>query len=159
MGWNDLSTPEGYLSGTVFSLLTPILVTVAAIAFGTRAVAGGEGGGALELVPALRARPEPLVNGVDAGYTAVLVAVPLVLVAIGTVWFARRDVLVQRAVQPGAGADRPPAQAAYPRMPKLRCRPRGGGGALTPPIRVARRRTPRGRKAPGRRGPRPDRRA
>ncbi|GAA1761586.1 ABC transporter permease subunit [Streptomonospora arabica] len=206
MGWSDLSTAEGYLGSTVFGLLTPILVTIAAIAVGTRAVAGEEEEGGLELVlahPVSRYRvflqrfaalavfvallgatvwvvlvalgpaldlgiavariaaaalataligfsygaaalalgaitgrrayamggaavlavvgylgntfalqqeqlewlrflspfyyaldPEPLVNGVDAGYTAVLAAIPLVLAALGTAVFARRDVLV-----------------------------------------------------------------
>ncbi|MFD0775907.1 ABC transporter permease subunit, partial [Streptomonospora algeriensis] len=50
MGWDDLSTAEGYLNATVFGLLTPILVSIAAIVFGTRAVAGEEEEGALELV-------------------------------------------------------------------------------------------------------------
>ncbi|MUL42182.1 ABC transporter permease subunit [Streptomonospora sp. PA3] len=206
MGWSDLSTAEGYLGSTVFGLLTPILVSIAAIAFGTRAVAGEEEEGALELVlshPVSRYRvilqrfaalavfvallgatiwvvlvalgpaldlgipvgrlaaaalataligfcygalalaigaitgrrayaiggaavlavvgylgntfalqqeelewmrflspfyyaldPEPLINGIDAGYTAVLVAIPLALAALGTARFARRDVLV-----------------------------------------------------------------
>ncbi|KIH97937.1 hypothetical protein LP52_16580 [Streptomonospora alba] len=206
MGWGDLSTAEGYLGATVFGLLTPILISIAAIAFGTRAVAGEEEEGALELIlthPVSRYRvvvqrfaalavftallgatiwvvlaalgpaldlgiplaklaaaalataligfcygtlalavgavtgrrthaiagaavlavvgylgntfalqqeqlewmrflspfyyaldPEPLVNGGDPGYTAVLVAVPLVLAAAATARFARRDVLV-----------------------------------------------------------------
>lgn len=205
MGWSDLTTPEGYIDGTVL-LLVPILMMVAAVGIGARAVAGDEEEGALELVmaypvgrtslllqrfaatvvyvgvlgavmflvllglspvldldigagylaaaclaTALNALcygtaafaigaatgrrslaiaggaalavigylgntfaltiedlewmrfgsgfyyaldPEPLVNGVDAGYTAVLVAVPAVLVALGAVVFGRRDVLV-----------------------------------------------------------------
>ncbi|QBI55679.1 ABC transporter permease subunit [Streptomonospora litoralis] len=50
MGWSDLTSAEGYLGSTVFGLLTPILITIAAIAFGTRAIAGEEEEGALELV-------------------------------------------------------------------------------------------------------------
>lgn len=205
MGWNDLTSPEGYIDGTVL-LLVPILMMVAAIGIGARAVAGDEEEGTLELImasPVGRTRllvqrfaatavytavlgavmflvllglspvlelgigaghlaaaclstalialcygtaafaigaatgrrtfavaggavlavvgylgdtfaqtvdglewmrfasaffygldPQPLVNGVDAGYTLVIAAVPLVLAAGAAVAFARRDVLV-----------------------------------------------------------------
>ncbi|WP_017540058.1 ABC transporter permease [Nocardiopsis halophila] len=205
MGWNDMTSPEGYIEATVL-LLVPVLMVVAAIGVGARAVAGDEEEGALELVMAypvgrtsllvqrfaasavhtavlgavmflvllglspvldlgigaghLAAAclstalvalcygtaafaigavtgrrsfaiaggaflavvgylgdtfaltvddlewmrftsafyygfdPEPLVNGVDPGYTLVIAAVPLVLAAVAAAVFARRDVLV-----------------------------------------------------------------
>ncbi|RNL84789.1 ABC transporter permease subunit [Halostreptopolyspora alba] len=50
MGWQDLTSAEGYLNSTVFALLMPILMVVAAIVIGTRAIAGDEEDGGLELV-------------------------------------------------------------------------------------------------------------
>ncbi|MBV2362576.1 ABC transporter permease subunit [Streptomonospora nanhaiensis] len=86
MGWSDLSTPEGYLRGTVFSLLTPILVTVASIAVGARAIAGDEEEGGLELVlahPVSRARVLwqrfAALAAFDALLGAAVFAVPAVL--------------------------------------------------------------------------------
>lgn len=46
----DLSSPEGYLNATVFSLLVPILMVIAALIIGTRAIAGDEEEGGLELI-------------------------------------------------------------------------------------------------------------
>ncbi|ASU86121.1 hypothetical protein CDO52_08845 [Nocardiopsis gilva YIM 90087] len=206
MGWADMTTPEGYLNGTVYGLLVPILMVIAAVTFGTRAIAGDEEEGGLELVlahPVSRVRllvqrfaalvvviaviglaslvtllllnpgldlgispyhlfaasaivvlialaygavalaigaatgrrsfalggaallavigylgntfalqveelewlrflspfyygfdPDPLVNGFDPAYTSVLVAIPVVLVALGLGVFARRDIAV-----------------------------------------------------------------
>ncbi|PSK95619.1 ABC-2 type transport system permease protein [Murinocardiopsis flavida] len=206
MGWSDFSSAEGYLGATVFGILGPVLMIIAAIMFGSRAIAGDEEEGGLELLLAHPVRrtsvlmqrfaavalimallglamfavlaalntpltldlpagrlfaacamltlialsygsaafaagaitgrrsyavmagavlavvgylgntfalqvaelewlrfasafyyaqdPEPLVNGFDAGFTAVLVAVPAVLLALGAGVFARRDVAV-----------------------------------------------------------------
>ncbi|MGH2697512.1 MAG: ABC transporter permease, partial [Actinomycetota bacterium] len=52
----DLTSPEGYLSGRVFSFLAPILFLNFAIGFGARTVAGEEQKGTLEVV---LARPIP----------------------------------------------------------------------------------------------------
>jgi len=46
----DLGTPQGYLGGTVYGLLVPLLVAVFMIAAGTRGIAGDEEAGTLELV-------------------------------------------------------------------------------------------------------------
>jgi ABC-2 type transport system permease protein len=57
--YNDLTSAAGYLSGAVYGLLIPLLVTVFAISGGTRAVAGDEEAGTLDLVlahPVGRAR-------------------------------------------------------------------------------------------------------
>ena len=50
LNYNDLTTPAGYLGGSVYGLLVPLLVAVFAIAFGTRAVAGDEEAGTLDLL-------------------------------------------------------------------------------------------------------------
>src|SRR3954454_22361164 len=46
----DVATPAGYLSSTVFALLGPLLVIVYAVSAGTRAVAGDEESGVLDLL-------------------------------------------------------------------------------------------------------------
>lgn len=59
LNFNDLATAAGYLSSAVYGLLVPLLVTVFAIAAGTRAVAADEEAGTLDLVlahPVSRAR-------------------------------------------------------------------------------------------------------
>jgi ABC-2 type transport system permease protein len=49
-GWQDVVSPEGYLAGTVFNLLGPVLLVIYAIAFGSAAIAGDEEAGTLELL-------------------------------------------------------------------------------------------------------------
>jgi ABC-2 type transport system permease protein len=46
----DLTSPAGYLGSSVYGLLVPLLVAVFAIAVGTRAVAGDEEAGTLDLL-------------------------------------------------------------------------------------------------------------
>ena len=48
--YDDLTSPAGYLGSSVYGLLIPLLVAVFAIAYGTRAVAGDEEAGTLELL-------------------------------------------------------------------------------------------------------------
>jgi ABC-2 type transport system permease protein len=48
--YNDLATAAGYVGSSVFGLLIPLLVAVFAIAYGTRAVAGDEEAGTLDLL-------------------------------------------------------------------------------------------------------------
>ncbi|CAN5806478.1 ABC transporter permease [soil metagenome] len=58
-GWDDLTSAAGYLGSTVFGLLAPILLIVFAIGLGTRAIAGDEEAGTLDLLlahPVSRAR-------------------------------------------------------------------------------------------------------
>lgn len=58
-GVQDLGSPAGYLQSTVFGLVVPLLAVVFAIALGSRAVAGDEEAGTMELVlahPVARAR-------------------------------------------------------------------------------------------------------
>lgn len=57
--YDDLTSAAGYLAGSVYGLLVPLLMAVFAIAAGTRAVAGDEEAGTLDLVltqPVGRAR-------------------------------------------------------------------------------------------------------
>lgn len=46
----DIATPAGYLEGSVYGLLVALLVTVFALGFGTRMVAGDEEAGTLDLL-------------------------------------------------------------------------------------------------------------
>ena len=58
-GWDEISTPHGYLGSTVYGLLGPILVIVMAIALGAKAIAGSEETGDMELLiahPVTRSR-------------------------------------------------------------------------------------------------------
>jgi ABC-2 type transport system permease protein len=48
--YDDLTSPAGYLGSSVYGLLIPLLVAVFAIAYGTRAVAGDEEAGTLDLL-------------------------------------------------------------------------------------------------------------
>jgi ABC-2 type transport system permease protein len=50
--YNDLATAAGYVGSSVFGLLIPLLVSVFAIAYGTRAIAGDEEAGTLDLLSA-----------------------------------------------------------------------------------------------------------
>lgn len=50
MGWSSLATVEGYLGATVFGLLTPVLLVIAAVTLGARAIAGAEEAQELELL-------------------------------------------------------------------------------------------------------------
>jgi ABC-2 type transport system permease protein len=50
LNYDDLTTAAGYLSGSVFGLLGPLLLAVFAIAAGTHAIAGDEEAGTLDLV-------------------------------------------------------------------------------------------------------------
>lgn len=49
-GWQDLASAAGYLDGTVFALTAPVLLIIMALAMGTRAIAGEEEEGQLDLV-------------------------------------------------------------------------------------------------------------
>ena len=52
MGWEDISSPAGYLGSTVFGILGPVLGIIFAIATGAKAIAGEEENGNLELLVA-----------------------------------------------------------------------------------------------------------
>ncbi len=50
MGFDDLASPAGYLEGTLFGLLGPLLLIMFAAATGARAIAGDEEAGMLDLL-------------------------------------------------------------------------------------------------------------
>ena len=83
MGWGDISTPHGYLGATVFGILGPVLAVIMAIGLGTRAIAGGEEDGSLEMLiahPVTRTRV--VVQKAVALALAILMAGVIVLIAI-----------------------------------------------------------------------------
>ncbi|MFP5333578.1 MAG: ABC transporter permease subunit [Acidimicrobiia bacterium] len=49
-GWDDIASPAGYLGSTVYGILGPVLAIVMAIGLGSRAIAGSEEDGSLELL-------------------------------------------------------------------------------------------------------------
>lgn len=49
-GWDDISSPHGYLGSTVFGILGPVLAIVMGIGLGARAIAGSEEDGSLEML-------------------------------------------------------------------------------------------------------------
>jgi ABC-2 type transport system permease protein len=76
--YTDLTTAAGYLGSAVYGLLVPLLVAVFAIAAGTRAVAGDEEAGTLDLVLA-----HPIGRGRLAGQRfAAIVASIIVIVGM-----------------------------------------------------------------------------
>jgi ABC-2 type transport system permease protein len=80
--YNDLASAAGYVGSSVYGLLIPLLVAVFAIAYGTRAVAGDEEAGTLDLL---------LAHPVSRTRTALqrFGALALTLVVIGAVlWSA-----------------------------------------------------------------------
>ena len=50
LGFTDITTPAGYLGGTTFGLLGPVLMIIFASTFGARAIAGEEEAGRLDVV-------------------------------------------------------------------------------------------------------------
>jgi ABC-2 type transport system permease protein len=80
--YNDLTSPAGYLGSSVYGLLVPLLVAVFAIAAGTRAVAGDEEAGTLDL---LLAHPVSRTKVALQRYTALVAGLALVGVVL---WLA-----------------------------------------------------------------------
>jgi beta-exotoxin I transport system permease protein len=77
--YDDLTSPAGYLGSSVYGLLVPLLVAVFAIAYGTRAVAGDEEAGTLDLLLAHPVSRTRLVLQRFAALAAALVLVGAVL--------------------------------------------------------------------------------
>lgn len=75
----DYGTAPGYFGSTVFGLLVPILLAVFGIAAGTRAIAGDEEAGTLDLV---MAHPVTRVRLAVSRYLSVLAAIVLVGVVL-----------------------------------------------------------------------------
>jgi ABC-2 type transport system permease protein len=79
LNYDDLTSPAGYLGSSVFGLLIPLLVAVFAIAYGTRAVAGDEEAGTLDLLLAHPVGRTRLALQRFAALVAALVLVGVVL--------------------------------------------------------------------------------
>lgn len=80
LGYDQLSTPAGYVSSTVYALLAPILLLVFAIGTGARLIAGQEEDGTLELsFTAPVARWRLLAERMLALWTTVLLLVAVVV--------------------------------------------------------------------------------
>jgi ABC-2 type transport system permease protein len=77
--YDDLTSPAGYLGSSVYGLLVPLLVAVFAIAAGTRAVAGDEEAGTLDL---LLAHPVSRTKVALQRYTALVAGLALVGVVL-----------------------------------------------------------------------------
>ncbi|MGF1616529.1 MAG: ABC transporter permease subunit [Acidimicrobiia bacterium] len=83
MGWGDISTPHGYLGATVFGILGPVLAIIMSIGLGTRAIAGSEEDGSLEMLIAHPVtRTTVVVQKAIALAVATVMAGAVVLVAI-----------------------------------------------------------------------------
>jgi ABC-2 type transport system permease protein len=79
----DVSSPAGYLGSSVYGLLVPVLLAVFLIVAGSRAVAGDEESGTLDLVLAHPvSRPRLLLSRLAALVTEVLVIAALVYLLI-----------------------------------------------------------------------------
>jgi ABC-2 type transport system permease protein len=78
---NDYGTAAGYFGSTVFGLLVPILLSVFAIAAGTKALAGDEEAGTLDLIMAHPVRRVPLALSRYLAVAMAIVVVGVVLLA------------------------------------------------------------------------------
>lgn len=78
--YDDLTSAAGYLGSAVYGLLVPLLVLVFAIAAGTRAIAGDEEAGTLDL---LLAHPVGRVRLAVQRFAALVTGVVLVVVLLG----------------------------------------------------------------------------
>jgi beta-exotoxin I transport system permease protein len=79
----DLTTPQGYLESYIFGLMVPILLAVFVIISGTRAIAGDEEAGTLDLILAHPvSRPGVLLSRLAALVTEVLIICGVVYVLL-----------------------------------------------------------------------------
>ncbi|MGA8046969.1 MAG: ABC transporter permease subunit [Dermatophilaceae bacterium] len=81
-GFDELSTPAGYAQSTVFSLLGLILILIAGMTRGTRAIAGDEQTGSLETEVTAAVDRREVYVGRALGVTAFVVALGLVVGAV-----------------------------------------------------------------------------
>jgi ABC-2 type transport system permease protein len=80
LNYSDLTSAAGYLGSSVYGLLVPLLVAVFAIAAGTRAVAGDEDAGTLDLV---LAHPVSRTGLALQRFAAVAIGVVLIAAVLG----------------------------------------------------------------------------
>lgn len=79
LGVTDLTSGVGYLQGTIYALVGPLLLTMAAIVLGARAVAGPEDGHMMDLFLANPISRRGFVTQRTAALVGVVVALGLVL--------------------------------------------------------------------------------
>lgn len=77
--YDDMTSPQGYLGGSVYGLLVPLLVAVFMISWGARAIAGDEDAGTLDLILAHPVSRTRLALERFAGLAAGMLAVAAVL--------------------------------------------------------------------------------
>jgi ABC-2 type transport system permease protein len=89
LGYDQIGTPAGYVSSTVYGLLAPILLSVFAIGSGARLIGGEEELGALELeFVAPVARSQIYVERMLALWANITILVAVVTLATGAIAFA-----------------------------------------------------------------------
>lgn len=78
-GFQDLASPAGYAQSTVYGLLGPVLMLIAGMTRGVRAIAGDEASGALELEVSAAADRRQVYAGRALGVTGFVLALGLVV--------------------------------------------------------------------------------
>ena len=81
-GFDDIASPAGYAQGTIFNLLGLILILIAGMTRGTRAIAGDEQTGSLETEVTAAVDRREVYVGRALGVTAFVVALGLVVGAV-----------------------------------------------------------------------------
>ena len=81
-GFDDIASPAGYAQSTVFNLLGLILILIAGMTRGTRAIAGDEQSGALETEVSAAVDRSQVYVGRALGVTAFVVVLGLVVGAV-----------------------------------------------------------------------------
>jgi ABC-2 type transport system permease protein len=83
LNYSNISTPQGYLSATVYGLVVAVLMVVFAVTSGTRIIAGDEEAGTLDLTLSQPvSRPSLALQRVAAFATGVLIIVAVFFAAI-----------------------------------------------------------------------------
>lgn len=85
-GWQDLASAAGYLDATIYGLMAPVLMIMQAVAAGTRAIAGQEEEGYLDLIlshPVSRTRL--LLERLGALVVAIVLSALVVFTAVAVV--------------------------------------------------------------------------
>lgn len=105
LGYDQIGTPGGYLSSTVYGILGPILLLVFAIGTGARLIAGNEEDGSLELeLTAPVSRRQVFVERlVTLAVDVVLLVAVLTLVTIALVTALDMDVAADRILAGSTG--------------------------------------------------------
>jgi len=83
LGYEDISSPSGYLGSTVYGLLGSVLIAVMTIGIGTKAIAGSEEDGSLEVLISMPVtRTKVVVHKSLALFVASVMAGTIMLLAV-----------------------------------------------------------------------------